>query len=146
MSGYVYIFDVGNGCLKLGTSLNWKSRMAELRYWHKDISLVQTWVMGSRSAARVERAAHLILKKKKTERIGNEIYKASKSVVISAVREARKYIADQIGLSEHLDHNKGHEYTNKEIMAAFDEAQTIRGAARILGCATITIKRRMEAM
>ena len=36
MSGYVYIFDVGDGWIKLGTSINWGCRLAKLRYWHKE--------------------------------------------------------------------------------------------------------------
>lgn len=144
MSGYVYIFDVGDGWLKLGTSINWGCRLAELRYWHKEVSVIQTWEMGSRSACRVERLSHSILRKKKTPQNGDEVYKIPKSSLIRIVREAMKTIEKLIGLDKELDHNKGCEYTDEEIKAALKKAGTDKGAARLLGCKAITIKRRRQ--
>lgn len=97
MSGYVYIFDREDGLRKVGWTVDIERRLGN----HKGAtglrhSVARQWEMGNVAARTVEGIVHSSLWH---SRVAREVYDLPIAVLVAAVEDAMRKVADTIGLA-----------------------------------------------
>ena len=153
MPDYVYILRHPRGVWKVGCSINPDRRCKQLSVAYK-ANMVLHKVWGSDYAGSIESTVHTNLAQYRIKRF-REMYDAPLETIVSAIDGAlaqweREWNWERTnhGLARARERGvvggQPSHLTDKQIKDALKKGKTPGAAAKILGCAKVTIKRRQE--